>query len=180
MFRTQRLECSLLWARRHNKPEFSNSLTVVLDFWFLHIWRLQRDFQPRWLRRGTRKYATWWYSGFCFGPVFWLSWQASWPDSLEGGTNSSETATGWGKALGLVPSQDLPQQAEEETDHHLGLPGRKHHIGRTGDSGEGRHCDSLWKIVNAWLLIERGERIFFFFFFETAKSILFVYAMKNN
>ena len=46
-------------------------------------------------------------------------------------------ATGYGKAVGLVPSQDLPQWVEEETDHLLGLPGREHQIGRTVDLGEG-------------------------------------------
>ena len=41
-------------------------------------------------------------------------------------------ATGYSKALGLLPSQDLPQRVEEETDHLLGLPGRQHQTGELG------------------------------------------------
>ena len=63
------------------------------------------------------------------------------PDSLEGQTNSPGMAIGYCKALGLVPSQDLPQRVEEETDHLLGLTGREHQIERPGDLGEARHCD---------------------------------------
>ena len=42
--------------------------------------------------------------------------------SLEGQTNSPGMATESGKAPGPVPSQVLPQQLEEETDHLLGAP----------------------------------------------------------
>ena len=63
--------------------------------------------------------------------------------SLEGRTNSPGMATESGMILGPVPSQFLPQRVEEETDHLLGLPGRGQQLRKPGDSGEGRHCDSL-------------------------------------
>ena len=76
-------------------------------------------------------------------PISVLTLQMAKPlrDSLEGWTNSLGMATGSGKAPGPVPSQVLPQRVEEETDHLLGLPGGEHQIVRTGDSGEGRHCE---------------------------------------
>ena len=55
-------------------------------------------------------------------PISVLTLQMAKPlrDSLEGRTNSLGMATG--KVLGPVPSQVLPQQVEEETDHLLGAP----------------------------------------------------------
>ena len=82
--------------------------------------------------------------------VFWVLFWTSVPtlqkaeprlDSLEGWANSPGMATGSDKTLGPVSSQVLPQQVEEEADHLLGLPGREHQIGRTGNSGEGRYLD---------------------------------------
>ena len=81
-----------------------------------------------------------------FWVLFWTRVLTLWMtehqlDSLEGRTNSPGVATGSVKAPGPVPSQVLPQQVEEEADHLLGLPGREHQIGRTGNSGEGRYLD---------------------------------------
>ena len=63
-----------------------------------------------------------------FSVLFWNGaltlWMAEpWPDSLKGQTNSPGMATGSGKGLGPVPSQEvLIQCVEEETDHLLGAP----------------------------------------------------------
>ena len=82
-----------------------------------------------------------------FPELFWtgvltLPMAKSRPESLEGATNSPGMATGSGKALGPVPSQVLPQWAEEERlITSLELPGREQQLRKPGDSGEGRHCD---------------------------------------
>ena len=68
-----------------------------------------------------------WYL-MVFSVLFWNGaltlWMAEpWPDSLKGQTNSPGMATGSGKGLGPVPSQEvLIQCVEEETDHLLGAP----------------------------------------------------------
>ena len=121
--------------------------------------------------------------------VLTLGTDKPWLDSLEGRTNSPGMATGSGKAPGPVPSQVLPQQVQKETDHLLGaprkaasdrenwelrrrealwlitsleLPGREQQLRKPGDSGEGRHCDSLWMMLSEWVLIEQSERNFSF------------------
>ena len=53
-------------------------------------------------------------------PTLWMAEPQL--DSLEGRTNSPGMAIGSGKVLEPVPSQVLPQRAEEETDHLLGAP----------------------------------------------------------
>ena len=57
-------------------------------------------------------------------PISVLTLQMAKPlrDSLEGRTNSLGMATGSGKAPDPVPSQVLPQQTEDESDHLLGAP----------------------------------------------------------
>ena len=80
----------ILWARQHNKPEFSNSLSVMLGFYNISggpskspttpaPWVTGLVAQPGWsegtLRR-RRRHTTWRYSGFSFGPMFRLS---RWP-----------------------------------------------------------------------------------------------------
>ena len=63
--------------------------------------------------------------------VFWVLFPTGVPtlrmtehqlNSLEEQTNSPGMATESGKVLGPVPSQVLPQQEEEETDHLLEAP----------------------------------------------------------
>ena len=57
-------------------------------------------------------------------PISVLTLQMAKPlrDSLEGRTNSLGMATGSGKAPDPDPSQVLPQQTEDESDHLLGAP----------------------------------------------------------
>ena len=120
-------------------------------------------------------------------PTLWTA--ESQLDSLEGQTNWPGMATGLGKTLGPVPSQVLPQLVEEKTDHLLGaprkgasdrenwglrrrealwqiisleLPGKEQQLRKPGFLGEGKHFDSLWMTVSAWLLIEQNERQFSF------------------
>ena len=62
-----------------------------------------------------------------FWVLFWTRVLTLWMtehqlDSLEGRTNSLGMATGSGKAPDPVPSQVLPQQTEDESDHLLGAP----------------------------------------------------------
>ena len=82
-----------------------------------------------------------------FPELFWpsvltLPMAKSRLESLEGLTDSPGMATGSGKALGPVPSQVLPQWAEEERlITSLELPGREQRLRKPGNSGEGRRCD---------------------------------------
>ena len=48
-----------------------------------------------------------------------------------------------GKVLGPVPSQVLPQQEEEETDHLLEAPRKGATVKETWGLGGGMHYDSL-------------------------------------
>ena len=58
-------------------------------------------------------------------------------DSLKGRTNPPGMATGSGKALGPVPSQEvLPQRGEEETGHFLGAPRKGASDGETWGLGK--------------------------------------------
>ena len=163
--------------------------TWFLEYWFLqHFWRPRRDSNhtgPLSSQTGglaglegrnpamNEEAATWRYSGFSFGLMFCLSGWLS-PDRTHwrDGPTHQERPQGKVRLLGGSPGRNLPQRVEEETDHLLGLPGRGQQLRKPGDSGEGRHCDSLWMIVSVWLLIERSER---FFFFLKLQSQLFLH-----
>ena len=144
LFGAHNLECLFLWACRCNKPEFSNSPSVVLGFsstGFCNIsggpskipttpapWATRLVAWPGWsegIPRQTKSYATWRYSGSLLNQCSdSLDGQA--PTGLIGGMGQLTrnghwiTVRPWGRPY---PRRNLPQSVEEETDHLLELPG---------------------------------------------------------
>ena len=127
-------------------------------------WATRLVARPCW-REGTlrwmRRRAIWRYSRSSFGLVFWLSRQLSpnlthWRD----GPTHQEWPQDQVRPRGQAPARSYPNR--QKTGLSSGLPGRQQQLRKPGDSGEGRHCDSLWMILSAWLLIEQSKRNFSF------------------
>ena len=94
------------------------------------------------------------------------------PDSILGSLSdlcsNSLDCRAWTRLIGWMDQltrnghriRSYPNRQKRRLTTSLEFPGREQHLRKAGDSGEGKHCDSLWMIVNAWLLIERNERNF--------------------
>ena len=101
--------------------------------------------------------------GFSLGPVFWLSGQTSpdWTHWRDGPTHQ-EWPQDQVRPQGQSPVRSYPNRYKRRLITSLELPGRQRQRGRTGNSGEGKHCDSLWMMLSEWVLIEQSERNFSF------------------
>ena len=186
-----------VWAHQHNKPEFSNSPSVVLCFpstGFCNIsgdssetpttpapWAARLVALPGWSEgtpKRTRRQATWRCSGFPFGLVFWLPrWPSPGWTHWKDGPTHQEWPQDKVRPWCWSPGRNLPRLAEKETDDLPGLPGREH-LRETWGLGR---SEALWYplkdcecMIADWTEWEKC------FFLETTKSICFAYAIKNN
>ena len=89
------------------------------------------------------------------GTLFQISgWPSpDWTHSRDRPTHQ-EWPRGQVKPWGQSPVRRSYPDKQKRLITSLELPGREHQIGRPGDSGKGRYCDTLWVTLYAWLLIE--------------------------